>query len=394
MKKTIYLIVISALAGAQALMAQNTIQDVLMAIESNNPALKESAREAELQKLENRATGILENPEVEFNYLWGQNAEVGMRHDLTVTQSFDIPTLTGMRSRQTTGLNAQADLKYKADRLDVLLEASLICIDVIYCNRLLDELSSHLKNAETLTAVTLRKMELGEADVMETNKARLHLASIQGKISRTEVERERLLAELKTLNGGEPVSLDAMSYGAEDLPEEFDAWYEAAASQNPVLQYVRKEVDLSTNGLRIDKTMTLPNLTVGYMSEIGMEEKYRGLTLGIAIPLWSNSNRIRQSKARLELARTRQARAEQEFYDKLLREFNEARNLKSLADSQRAALEQADNREHLISAQTKGEISMIDYIVETDLYYEFLEELLSSERDYRKSLAELNSVTL
>ena len=37
---------------------------------------------------------------------------------------------------------------------------------------------------------------------------------------------------------------------------------------------------------------------------------------------------------------------------------------------------------------------MIDYLVETDLYYEALEATLEAERDYRHALASLNAFTL
>lgn len=129
MKKII--IVILVLTACQALVAQESIREVLTAIEANNPTLRESASELELQKLEYRSEGLLENPELEFNYLWG-NAQLGMRHDFALSQSFDIPTLTGQRSRQAAGLEAQAGLKFKADRLSILQEASLVCIDIVY----------------------------------------------------------------------------------------------------------------------------------------------------------------------------------------------------------------------------------------------------------------------
>jgi hypothetical protein len=60
----------------------------------------------------------------------------------------------------------------------------------------------------------------------------------------------------------------------------------------------------------------------------------------------------------------------------------------------RAALLETDNRDYLFSAQAKGEISMVDYLVETDLYIETLQQTLDAERDYRIALAELNSVKL
>ena len=60
----------------------------------------------------------------------------------------------------------------------------------------------------------------------------------------------------------------------------------------------------------------------------------------------------------------------------------------------RQALTEADNRNFLLEAQSKGEISMVEYLVEIDQYYEALEQTLSAERDYRHALAQLNAVEL
>lgn len=60
----------------------------------------------------------------------------------------------------------------------------------------------------------------------------------------------------------------------------------------------------------------------------------------------------------------------------------------------RASLGETDSRDYLLSAQSKGEISMIEYLVETDQYYEALEQTLSAERDYHQALARLNAVEL
>lgn len=374
--------------------AAQTISDVLRQIEAHNPSLSISMSESEVQKLENRSEALLTDPEVEFNYLWGHEAQTGNRYDVRVTQSFDIPTLTGMRVRQANDRNTQATLKYKADRLNVLLEAKQLCIELVFYNQMAKELTSHLNDAKSLTAATERKMQMGESSVLELNKAKLHLTSVRGKLSRINVERDALLSRLRTMNDGQEISFDSCEYDSEDLPADFNAWYNQAAELNPVLAYVRNQAVIDMNQVRIDKTSWLPNLTVGYMSEIGLNDKYRGVTLGLAIPLWRNTNKVRQSMARVDIAQRQQKKAEQEFYDKLIREYNQARGLKDIALGYREALESNDNRAYLLAAQSQGEISMIDYLYETDLYYDSLEEALAAERDYRKSLADLNSVNL
>ena len=374
--------------------AQTSTEAILRQIEENNPQLKAAASDVEAEKLENRSGAILENPEFEFNYLWGADG-IGNRRDFRVTQAFDVATLTGMKSRQVAGLNELAALQYKAERLNVLLEAKQACIDLIYYNALKAELNTHLEQAQTLVSAFEKRLKAGGANVLDLNKAKVHLTTVRGQISQLEVERQTLLAKLKSLNGGNDITLDDSAYDlSDDLQADFDSWYTSASLKNPVLQYIRQEVAVGQKQLSIDKTAWVPELTVGYMSELTTADKFRGVTVGVNIPLWSNANKVKQSKARIAAAESRKAAAEQQFYFDLLAQYNRAASLKENSELMRASLSETDSRDYLLTAQSRGEISMIEYLVETDQYYEALEQTLTAERDYHQALALLNAVEL
>lgn len=381
-------------ASASGICAQSLTDAVLRQIEKNNPQLKAAAAEAEAEKLENKAGALPENPEFEFNYLWGSEG-LGKRHDFRVTQAFDVATLTGMKSRQAAGQNELAALRYKSERIDVLLEAKQACINLIYCNALKAELNTHLEQAGTLVTSFEKRLEAGGASVLDLNKAKIHLTSVRGQVSQVEVERQALLATLKFLNGGEDIILNETSYAVTDaLPADFESWYEEASNKNPVLQSVRQEVSVGKRQLSIDKTSWLPELTVGYMSELTSSDKFRGLTVGVNIPLWSNANKVKQSRARIAAAESRKVAAEQRFFFELMAQYNTAARLKENSELMRASLSETDSREYLLSAQSKGEISMIEYLVETEQYYDALGQTLAAERDYHLALARLNAVEL
>ena len=381
-------------ATSFAASAQTSTETILRQIEENNPQLKAAAAEADAEKIENRSGALLENPEFEFNYLWGADG-IGNRRDFRVTQAFDVATLTGMKSRQVAGQNEMSALKYKSERLSVLLEAKQACIDLIYYNALKAELSTHLEQAQTLVNSFEKRLKAGGANVLDLNKAKVHLTAVRGQISQVEVERQTLLATLKSLNGGQDIILDDCVYDLSDnLPADFESWYESASQKNPVLQYVRQEVTLGQKQLSIDKTAWIPELTVGYMSELTTADKFRGVTVGVNIPLWSNANKIKQSRAKIAAAESRKVAAEQQFYFDLSAQYNRAASLKANSELMRASLSETDSRDYLLTAQSRGEISMIEYLVETDQYYEALEQTLSAERDYHQALAQLNAVEL
>ena len=69
--------------------------------------------------------------------------------------------------------------------------------------------------------------------------------------------------------------------------------------------------------------------------------------------------------------------------------YRQAAAMKAHAEMMRASLSDTDYQDYLLDALTRGEISMIDYLVENDLYFEALEQTLEAERAYRCALAEL-----
>ena len=129
-------LIVLCLCGSIHSFAQGAVETVLREIERNNPELQAAAAALDEEKLTNRSEALLADPEVEFNYLWGA-AGIGNRHDLRVTQSFDLPTLTGQRAGKTADLNQLSVLKYRAQRLELLQEARKCCIDLIYYAQLL-----------------------------------------------------------------------------------------------------------------------------------------------------------------------------------------------------------------------------------------------------------------
>ncbi|MDR0845315.1 MAG: TolC family protein [Tannerella sp.] len=382
------------LGGTGSTSAQNGVVAVLSSVEQNNTTLKALRESAEAQKLENRTGIYLANPEVEFNRLWGSPGAIGNRTDVSVTQSFDIPTVTGMKSRIAEGRNDMVEWQYKSDRLQILLDAKLDCIELIYYNALKKELDMRLDHAQALAGAYKEKLEQGDVNILEYNKAQLNLATVQGEMSRVDVERNALLQNLKRLNGGIAVLLEDAQYGEQAFPLHFDEWYAGAEQKNPVLAYVRQEVEVSRKQVNLSKAMGLPVFSAGYMSEKIVGEHYQGITLGVSIPLWENKNKVRQAKAAVRAAEFRETDSKQQFYSRLQTQYEQATGLKAVAAAYRKSIETLNSTALLKKALDAGEISLLDYIVEIGLYYETINRTLEAERDFQKSFAGLSAVEL
>ena len=85
------MLLLGALA-AFSVSAQTTVDSVLANIERNNTTLAAIRKNTDAQKIGNNTGIYISNPEIEFNYLWGNPSPIGDRTDFSVKQTFDFPT--------------------------------------------------------------------------------------------------------------------------------------------------------------------------------------------------------------------------------------------------------------------------------------------------------------
>ena len=382
------------LLASISLNAQSSVETALKAIEENNNTLKALKETTKSQKLENKTGIYLSNPEVGFNYLWGNPSTIGNRTDFSISQAFDIPTITGMKNKIADERNSLAEWQYKAERMNILLEAKQYCVELIYFNALKKELDIRLQHAQTIASGYQNRLNSGDANILEYNKAQLSLSATTGEIARIDVERNALLSQLKRLNGGLDIVMDDYQFNQKQLPLNFDDWYLQAEQKNPILAYIKQEVVVSQKQVSLNKAKGLPTFSAGYMSENVVGQRFQGLTMGVSVPLWENKNRVKQAKCAVVAAQAHQADSKQQFYNQLQIQYNRALGLKNTAESYRKSLVMANSTELLKKALVAGEISLLNYMVELGLYTIVVNQTLEAERDYQKALAELSAVEL
>lgn len=382
---------VAASALAVPASAQEKVSDVLSMIEQNNTELQALRKRAESEQYGYKAERALDAPEIGFDYLWSSPADIGTRKDVSVTQSVDLAALTGARGKLATSKTALSDAQYRIDRQRVLLEAKSLYINIVYCNALASELSERIARSEKIEAA-YRDMQLrGETDMIEVNKAHLAYVAQKNALARNEIERASLLADLQRLNGGETVQVNALVYDENVmLPADFRIWYDEMSQRSPELDYMRKNVEVNASEARTAKMSNYPTLTAGYMAELVKGSNFRGLTLGLSIPLWSVRSKVRQANSSYEASKLEERDAANQLYNSLRGLYEKAKGLQeissTLSESLAVSTEAMALTEHRLQA---GEISLIDNIMEFSLYYSLEDEALEAARDYNLSLAEL-----
>lgn len=391
MKINKLLIVCLAVAMSVPGFAQENAGTVLSQIEKNNTALQALRKRTEADQYGYKAERALDAPEVGFDYLWSSPADVGTRKDISVTQSIDVAALAGARGKLANSRTELSDIQYNIERQKILLEAKQLYIRIVYCNAVNAELSSRIARSEQIEAAYRDMQARGETDMIEVNKAHLAYLSQKNALSRNMVERESLLSELQGLNGGEPVEVNASVISTDEvLPADFGAWYAEASQQIPELAYMKKNVDVNAAEARTAKMANYPSLTAGYMAELVKGSNFRGLTLGLSIPIWSVRSKVRQANASCEAAKLEERDAVTKTYNSFKALYDRAKGLQEisteLSSSLAVSTEAMALTEHKLKA---GDISLIDNIMELSLYYSLADEVLATSCDYALALAEL-----
>ena len=392
MKKIALCIV--ALIATAPLHAQNGIDGALAEIETNNTTLKALQKSAEAQKRANHAENALADPEVGYNRLWGSPGSIGNRTDVSASQEFDIPTITGAKGRLAKGKDNMVEWQYKAERAAILLEAKLALIDAIYYNKYIAELERRLSHADAMLRAQSKSMEAGESNKMEYNNVSLNLAKIATEMKKAGAERQAVMRQLERLNGGQPLKVTEMEYAMMDLPADFQSWYQQNAEAHPALGYARSQQLTSRRQLSLEKQSALPSISLGYISEKTMGEHYQGVSVGLSVPLWSSSRRIKQARSEAEAAEAMREDAQRQLEGKLKEKFLLAKGLADAAAASKKALAESDNSRLLAKALQAGEISMVEYLVGLSYYYDAIDDTLTSERDSQKAYAELTDFLL
>lgn len=376
--------------------AQNSAEVVLASVEKNNPELQALRKRAESEKYGFKAERMVEAPEVGFDYLWGSPADIGTRKDISVTQSIDIATISGTKGKIAKSESELSDMQFNVRRQEILLQAKLLYINIIYCNAVGAELERRLERSEKVESVYRDMQVRGETDMIEVNKAHLAYLAQRNALARNKMEAEGFRLELQRLNGGEPLEINDLSYVRSDmLPADFDTWYKEVADRSPEIRAARQNVKVNEAVARGIKMSSCPTITAGYMAELVKGSNFRGLTLGLSIPLWSARSKTRQANLSCEASRLEVKDVEASEYSALRSLYEKASGLKDLSDELALSLAVSDEAMSMTEKKfNEGEISLMDSIMELSLYYSVVDESLAASKDYDLALAELNAWSL
>jgi len=324
------------LLNAGSAQAQNSIEQVLRNIETNNKELQANKQLIQSQKLEARTDNNLPDPTLSYAHLWGSKDKSETIGELVVSQSFDFPSLYATRNKLNRLKIGAYDSQADVFRQEKLLQAKELCLDIIMLRQQKQILEERLRNAEELAKMYAKRLQTGDANALETNKINLELLNVKTEVSLNETALRNKLQELSTLNGNLPVVFEESQYPAVPFPTDFN-----------------------------------------------------GLVVGFSFPLFENRNKVKIAKAQALNIDLQRDNAALQVESELAQLYREAKTLHASMEEYTRTFRSQQDLALLKQALTGGQISMIEYFVEVSVLYQSHQNYLQLENQYQKAMARI-----
>ena len=373
------------LLGTLTTRAQNSIDQVLKSIETNNKSLQANTKMTDAQKLEAQTGKFLANPSVEWEQMWGNRNNPGSEYTLTVKQSLDFPTTYSNKNKLANLKANTIGFQSAAYRLQLLLNAKQTCIEIIYLRKQKSLLDERLANAETMFALYKKRFESGDANQLELNKIQLELLNAQNQSRLNKAALTAAEEQLRNLNGGNPITFDATDYPAGEELINFDQLQAAFMEADPNLKSLTGDQEIANREVKLSRSLTLPKFDVGYKRNAASDHvASNGFMVGVSIPLFEN-----KAKAQAEFATASLEDNRLNLKTNLQQLYQQAEALQISRADYAKVLEQQRNIELLNKALNAGQLSVIDYFTELTTIYDSHQSYLDVEKEYHSILAQL-----
>ena len=386
--KQIAITLLCAASIATSGYAQRSIDEILRQIESASPEIQAQRELTSALKTEAKTGKYLSNPTVEMENLWG-GAERAYNAELTVAQAFDFPTAYASRNKIARMQSSLYDNQQAAFRQQFLLDAELLCIDIIHLTRLDELYRQRLDRAVQMNDVYRKKMESGGANMMEYNKTNIELIDAQTQFDMNTAELQAKRRQLGTLTGNPDDTFADLQYPSRETSSPFEQISQGYLDGNPQIESLKNEVDINQRTVTLNRALSLPQFEVGYRHNFGVEGRYKGFLVGLSVPLFERKNTVKAAKARVSSSNVQLESARHNLSSEVRRLYDQTLSLQRSIDATRELISNLKALETLDKALDAGQINIIDYLTESAVILQSKERLYQLERDYQAAAAQL-----
>ena len=382
-----YMIGVVGLFLAGSLQAQN-IADVLQSIERNNKELQAQLQLTEAAKMEVQTQNSLSDPTIDYSPFFAKGVDGVASSELVVSQEFDFPTLYAAR-RQSGKLQQEVlDRQQPAVRRSILLDAKNLCLDLIRLNQEKALLDARKKNADELLTLFEKRLQEGDAGILEVNKIKMERMNVQTEVTQNNAAHRTALQSLLAMNGNLPLEFTADTYPQIEKISDYNALYDEIMLTDADLLASDAAARAAAKEVSVNKQNWLPKLSVGYRRNTSLDEKSNGFLIGGSIPLFSNRKKVKIARAQEVGARLQLDNARLQAEATVQSRYNEVLQLQEAMKAYDVPL-MHETLDMLKQAVMAGQLSIIEYYVEVDGVYRNLQAYIQIENQYQKLMADI-----
>ena len=191
-QKLIFLVLLWLMGFSYTVKSQSNLDEILSEVTKNNKAIIANQQYWKARRLGFKTGLTPYNPSVEYEYLNGSPAGAGTQKDFSVIQAFDFPTAYFNKNELSEEQITQTNYQSAAFRQDILLKAKLYFLELVYLNKQNQVLSGRLLSVEGLYNSYQRRLEEGEANILDVTKAKIQFVNLQNELRRIKMRLNKL----------------------------------------------------------------------------------------------------------------------------------------------------------------------------------------------------------
>lgn len=365
------------------------IAPILEQIEQNNLELRAVREEVKADLLEVKAGNNLPDPTVGYTRSYRAGNTSVQQDELTVVQGFDFPTAYVARTKYGRQQAGVSEHRYASRRRSVLLEAKLLCLELIGLNREHELLDILTVNADSLAALSARRLESGEATALEVNRARLDLMTLRTELADNAAAHRQALQRLLAMNGNLYIEqMVGRAYPAVSPLPSYEVLRDEVVPLRSELRLADAESHAARQLVNVQRSEGLPKLEVGYKRATSPAEEFNGFIVGGSLPLFSNRGKVKAARARSLSAELRREEVALQLEAGLQALYNEVRQVEEAMRAYDLPL--MDSTFCLLGeALHGGQLSWHEYFVELEALVRRKQSYLQLENRYQRLMAEI-----
>lgn len=366
----------------------NDVESILQGVEKNNKELQAYQNYIDSKKLELKSTNNLPDPQMGAYYLpFGENT--GNYSEFQISQTIEFPTVYGAKSKLIESQSQQLQFNYAVKRLEILSQAKKLCLELTFLDKRKNVEQERLQRSKTVYEQAQELFAKEEKSALEFNKAKVAWMQQQFEVQQIESDQQNILLSLKNLNGDVDITWNSPVYAADLGISDRDSLWQAKLAKDPELQKNQQQELLAQQTLKVAKSKSLPDLSLGYNYQGVAGSNYSGVYGGISIPLWSNKNKVQAAKSNLQYQT-----ANSESYQSIIRvnfdkQYNEYSMLLLKYNEYQKTLTGLNSGEMLLKAYQQGEISFMEYYIELNFYNDAYDAMLIVENQLQQRKSQL-----